>query len=200
MNILIPHHWLLDHLETEASPDDIQRLLSLSGPSVERVEERAGDQVYDIEVTTNRVDSMSVRGIAREATVILQQANVPAKLKPKPAESIEIKPSIDPPLPLPKITNHPQLNKRTMCVILTNIKRNPTPEWMAHRLQQIEMNVHDAAIDITNYVTHELGHPCHAFDYDKVMQQGERSLSPRLPPVRNLPLLMANLLPPLVGK
>jgi len=172
MNILIPHHWLLDHLETEASPDDIQRLLSLSGPSVERVEERAGDQVYDIEVTTNRVDSMSVRGIAREAAVILQQADVPAKLKPKPAENIEIKPSNDPPLPLPKINNHPQLNKRTMCVILTNIKRNPTPEWMAHRLQQVEMNVHDAAIDITNYVTHELGHPCHAFDYDKVMQQG----------------------------
>ncbi len=172
MNILIPHHWLLDHLETEASHDDIQRLLSLSGPSVERVEERAGDQVYDIEVTTNRVDSMSVRGIAREAAVILQQADVPAKLKPKPAENIEIKPSIDPPLPLPKITNHPQLNQRMICVVLANIKRNPTPEWMARRLQQVEMNVHDAAIDITNYVTHELGHPCHAFDYDKVMEQG----------------------------
>ena len=59
-----------------------------------------------------------------------------------------------------------------MCVILGEIKRNPTPNWMAKRLTQVEMNIHDAAIDITNYVTHELGHPCHAFDYDKLMATG----------------------------
>src|SRR5690606_36625096 len=45
-------------------------------------------------------------------------------------------------------------------------------EWMARRLRQIDQNVHNAPIDITNYVTHEIGHPCHAFDYDKIMNLG----------------------------
>jgi phenylalanyl-tRNA synthetase beta chain len=171
MNILIPHQWLLEHLDTEAKPKKIQELLSLSGPSVERIYERENDSVYDIEVTTNRVDSMSVRGIAREAAVILQQAGINAKLKNlQLSVDKNIKPKTE--LPLPKINNDDKLNKRTLCVILKNVKRTPTPTWMAEKLTQVEMNIHDSAIDITNYVTHDLGHPCHAFDYDKLMATG----------------------------
>jgi phenylalanyl-tRNA synthetase beta chain len=172
MNILIPHSWLLEHLETEAQPEEIQKLLSLAGPSVERIYEREGESVYDIEVTTNRVDAMSVRGIAREAAVILEQFGIPAKLKPL---QLPTKDSIVPEVeakPLPKVFNDPKLNKRTVCVVLLNVKRTPTPQWMAKRLKQIDVNVHDSVIDITNYVTHELGHPCHAFDYDKLMATG----------------------------
>lgn len=170
MNILIPHKWLLEHLETKATPNQIQEYLSLCGPSVERIYDIEGDKVYDIEVTTNRVDSMSVRGIAREAAVILNQFDIPAKLKPLQLTKVEL-PKKDT-LTLPKINNDANLNNRTMCVILTGVKRNPTPDWMAKRLIQTEMSVHDAVIDITNYVTHELGHPCHAFDYDKLMKTG----------------------------
>jgi phenylalanyl-tRNA synthetase beta chain len=170
MNILIPHTWLLDHLETDASPQDIQRLLSLSGPSVERIYEREGEAVYDIEVTTNRVDAMSVRGIAREAAVILQQAGIPASLKP-----LQLNHGIFPAEPAVekvRIHNDPALNKRVLYTILTDINRAATPNWMGKRLVQTDMNIHDAVIDITNYVTHELGYPCHAFDYDKLMAMG----------------------------
>lgn len=169
MNILIPHPWLLEHLETEADSQTIQKLVSLSGPSVERIYEREGESVYDIEVTTNRVDSMSVQGIARETAVILQQAGIAAKRKP-----LEIpRPKTDQAkLPLPTISNDPKVCKRIMCVILKQVQHAPTPDWMAKRLRQIDQNVHDSVIDITNYVTHEIGHPCHAFDYDKVMRLG----------------------------
>jgi phenylalanyl-tRNA synthetase beta chain len=170
MNILIPHHWLLEHLDTEANPAEIQKHLSLSGPSVERIYDREGESVYDIEVTTNRVDSMSVRGIAREAAVILQQAGIEARLKPLNLTN-NLTPEVQT-LPLPKITNDPQLCQRVMCIVLADVKRNPTPEWMARRLTQTDQNIHDSVIDITNYITHELGHPCHAFDYDKVMASG----------------------------
>jgi len=170
MNIFIPHHWLLEHLETNATSEEIQRLLSLSGPSVERVETKEGESVYDIEVTTNRVDSLSVRGIAREAAVILQQAGIGAQLR---AQNIpEIPAPQESTLPLPQIENDPRLCRRITFVILDHIKHTPTPEWMAKRLRQIDQNIHDSAIDITNYITHELGHPCHAFDYDKIMQLG----------------------------
>ncbi|MCA9368664.1 MAG: phenylalanine--tRNA ligase subunit beta [Pseudomonadales bacterium] len=170
MNILIPHTWLKEHLETEADPKTIQKNVSLCGPSVERIYDIEGDNVYDIEVTTNRVDSMSVRGIARETAVILKQFDIKAELKPLTLLE-DLQPEVEP-LPLPKIINDPELSKRVICVVLQGVKRNPTPEWMAKRLLQTEQNVHDAVIDITNYVTHELGHPCHAFDYDKLMNTG----------------------------
>ncbi len=172
MNILIPHSWLLEHLETKATPEEIQKYLSLCGPSVERIYDKEGEPVYDIEVTTNRVDSMSVRGIAREAAVILEQFKIPAKLKAKHINDEVLRSHPTDALPLPKITNDPKLCKRIMGVILRDMQRTPTPEWMAKRLRQIDQHVHDSVIDITNYITHELGHPCHAFDYDKVMKLG----------------------------
>ncbi len=172
MNILIPHTWLLEHLDTQATPEKIQKYLSLAGPSVERIEIKEGEPVYDIEVTTNRVDMMSVRGIAREAAVILTQFGLQAKLKPLELPTLsELQPTTAA-LPLPQVFNDPQLSYRLACVVLTGVKRSSTPDWMSKRLIQIDMNVHDSAIDITNYVTHDLGHPCHAFDYDKLMASG----------------------------
>jgi phenylalanyl-tRNA synthetase beta chain len=176
MNILIPHKWLLEHLDTKADPKELQKIVSLSGPSVERIYDREGDSVYDVEITTNRVDSMSVRGFAREAAVILNQQDSQSSLREPQITLEQIKKQISESgtnnLPLPKVNNDPALNNRLMCVVLDSISRAGTPGWIAQRLTQTEMNVHDAAIDITNYVTHEMGHPCHAFDYDKLMATG----------------------------
>ncbi len=171
MNILIPHTWLLEHLDTNATPEKIQEYVSLCGPSIERIYDKEGEKVYDIEVTTNRVDGMSIRGIAREVAVILQQFGIDAKLKPNNLLKIA-KPTTDTTLPLPKISNDPKLSKRLICIVLKGAKRNPTPDWMGKRLLQTDQNIHDSVIDITNYITHELGHPCHAFDYDKLMKTG----------------------------
>ena len=174
MNILIPHSWLLEQLESSTTPEELQKFVSLSGPSVERIYEKENESVYDIEVTTNRVDTMSVRGVAREAAVILTKANIPSQLKPLSlsysADDLQKQP--DNSLPLPKIVNDPELCNRVLCIVLRDVQRTPTPEWMSKRLLQIDQQVHDSVIDITNYVTHELGHPCHAFDYDKVMELG----------------------------
>src|SRR3990167_5097269 len=78
MNILIPYPWLLEYLETTATPDQLREFLSLSGPSVERVEILEGEPVLDIEITSNRVDSLSIMGIAREAATILPEYQIPA--------------------------------------------------------------------------------------------------------------------------
>ncbi|MFZ5437542.1 MAG: phenylalanine--tRNA ligase subunit beta [Patescibacteria group bacterium] len=169
MNILIPHQWLLEQLRTELKPEKIQEYVSLCGPSIERIYQRGKDQVYDIEITTNRVDSMSVRGFAREAAVILEQFGIPAKLV-KPATLKKLDPKNH--LPLPKIIDQKKLCQRILGVVLQDVQRTSTPNWMADRLMQIEQNSHESAIDITNYVTHELGHPIHAFDYDKIMELG----------------------------
>ncbi len=175
MNILIPHSWLLEHLETSAKPEEIQKYLSLSGPSVERIYEIEGEPVYDIEITTNRVDSMSVRGVAREAAVILTQAGLPSKLKPPTSLPAFMKKSStqkNSTFPLPKIINDPKLTTRITCMVIADVAHTSSPLWMQTRLKQIGQNVHESIIDITNYITHDLGHPCHAFDYDRLMILG----------------------------
>jgi phenylalanyl-tRNA synthetase beta chain len=167
MNILIPHNWLLDHLETDAAPKDIQHALSLCGPSVERVYDREGDSVYDIEVTTNRVDSASVRGIAREAATILPELGFKAKLKNMDLPKIS---SDNPSLDI-KIVNDPTLCHRILAVKLINVTVNSSPAWLQKRLIQVEQRPLNNVVDITNYVMWDLGHPVHVFDYDKFTQK-----------------------------
>lgn len=167
MNILIPDAWLREHLHSPAKPADIAKHLSLSGPSVERILE---GEVYDIEVTTNRVDSMSVRGIAREAATILRRAGFTAKLKDLPARPITTHPSVK--LPLPEIVYETEAVKRVLGVVIADVSQPASPDYMQERLAQVEINSHDALIDISNYITHELGHPCHLFDYDEIMRRG----------------------------
>lgn len=88
MNIKITHNWLLDYLDTDAAPHEIQKYLSLSGPSIEKVEkctkEGVTDYVYDIEITSNRIDMASVFGIAQEAQAILPRFGKKATIKQNP--------------------------------------------------------------------------------------------------------------------
>ncbi|MDO5561315.1 MAG: phenylalanine--tRNA ligase subunit beta [bacterium] len=174
MNILIPDSWLREYLQTDADAETIAREVSLSGPSVERIEQIEGESVYDVEITTNRVDSACIRGFAREAAVILQVAGIAATFKPAGEEkslSLEKFSGVEK-LPLPEVKMETESVKRILAVVLDQVQDVPTPPWMAKRLRQIGENVHSSVIDITNYITHELGHPCHAFDYDKVMALG----------------------------
>ncbi len=168
MNIAVPYLWLSDHLETSVSPEDMQRLLSLSGPSVERIEQKHGDKVFDIEVTTNRMDMASVRGVAREAAIILSHAGKTSTLKhlqqykPKKREIItEAKK-----FPI-AIKNNDKLCSRITCVVL-RVKIGQSPAWLKTRLEQVGIRSLNNVIDVTNYVMTELGQPTHVFDADRV--------------------------------
>ena len=60
MDILVPDKWLREFLKSKATPKQIEKYLSLCGPSVEKVEKIDKDFVYHIEITTNRMDSAGV--------------------------------------------------------------------------------------------------------------------------------------------
>lgn len=168
MNILVPYTWLKEHLNTTASPEEMQRLLSLSGPSVERIEKKQGDSVFDVEVTTNRMDSASILGIAREASVILPQVNMKADLV-QVASYVPKKNELshnNTQFPI-KITNDSTLCPRVTCVIL-RVKTKTSPVWMKTRLEQVGIRSLNNLIDVTNYVMTEIGQPTHVFDADRL--------------------------------
>src|SRR3989338_8752936 len=126
MNIKITHNWLLEFLDTDATPWEIQKYLSLCGPSVEKFEKIAGDTVYDIEVTSNRVDSASVIGIAREAAAILPRFGKKARLIAKKAIGSNIPENN---LTI-KVEDRQGLNKRVMAVIFDGVKIGPSPDYI----------------------------------------------------------------------
>lgn len=165
MDILIPQSWLTEHLKTNASVSEIAKALTLCGPSVERVEKtKEGDQVYHIEITTNRIDTVSVEGIAREARAILPRFNFKAELlvkKLKATKNISDGPVL-------KIITNKKLVNRIIGVVVGNVKNWETPDWMAQRLVNSGVRTLNAPVDITNYVMLEIGHPMHVFDYDKI--------------------------------
>ena len=165
MDIKILDSHLREFLDTKAKPAEIAKYLSLSGPSVERVHKLANDYLYDIEITTNRVDSASVVGIAREAAAILPQFGVPAKLKTPKRKNLKL--GIDKVLPL-TLKSDPRLVKRLTGIVISDIKNWDSPKYIKDRLLAAGIRSLNAVVDITNYVMITIGHPSHAFDYDKI--------------------------------
>lgn len=172
MNILIPYKWLKEYLETQARPEKIGECLSLCGASVEKINKVGNDSVFDIEITTNRVDMMSVLGIAREAATILPQFGIKAKLKKDPYKNPKSTQKIVSKIPgLKVIIKNKSLCPRFTAVILKNVKIGPSPKIVQKRLTKAGMRPINNIIDISNYLMHELGQPVHTFDYGKIKKQ-----------------------------
>lgn len=165
MNIKITHSWLLEYLDTKATPLEIQKYLSLCGPSVERIEKtKEGDVIYDIEITSNRIDTASVIGIAREAATILTNFGIKSTFIP-PVLTVPEK--VTDPLPL-QITDKKKLCKRILAVIMDNVEIKPSNQLVQIRLEAAGIRSLNNLVDITNYVMCEMGHPTHVFDYDRI--------------------------------
>lgn len=173
MNIKITHNWLLDYLDTDATPYEIQKYLSLSGPSIERVDKTPeGDYVYDIEITSNRIDTASVFGIALEAQAILPLFGKRARLKFNPLEKYsfatlagkgeeELKVEI----------RDPALCSRFSAIMLDNLEVKESPDFIRERLKAIDIKVINNVVDISNYLMVSFGQPTHVFDFDKIGKQ-----------------------------
>lgn len=165
MNILILDSWLREFLDTKAKPEKIAQCLSLCGPSVERLTKLENDWIYDIEITTNRVDLMSVIGIAEEAAAILPQFGIKAKFKDLTLKEIEAHHVKKLPL---EISDPEKLCHRVLGIIIDEVKIGPSPLYIQKRLQAAGIRSLNNLIDITNYIMLETGHPAHVFDYDRL--------------------------------
>lgn len=165
MNIQTLDSWLREHLTTKASAKQIAQALSLTSVSVEKLEPFGkGDFVYDIEVTTNRPDLMSVVGLAQEAAAVLPQFGTPATFiplkTPPPKEKIKDEPKLT-------IKNDPVLVQR-ICAVILDVEMKDSPQQIKDRLETAGIRSLNNIVDVTNYVMRETGHPVHVFDYDRL--------------------------------
>ncbi|MBU0998213.1 phenylalanine--tRNA ligase subunit beta [Patescibacteria group bacterium] len=165
MDILIPNSWLKEFLETNATPKNIARFLSLSGPSVEKISKDGDDSIYHTEITTNRVDAVSVYGFAREASAILPRFGKKAKLLPLKFKS---KYNFFDKVDYLDVEVDSKLCTRFTAVLINDVKIKDSPQFIKEKLIKIELRPINNIIDISNYIMHELGQPLHTFDYDKI--------------------------------
>jgi phenylalanyl-tRNA synthetase beta chain len=165
MNIKISDTWLREHIQTPATIGEMAKALSLCSVGVERIEKRGADYIYDIEVTTNRPDLMSVVGIAREASAVLPQFGIEATFIP--LKTISMPTKGEDISKLITIKCEPQLIHRILAIIM-EVSVKKSPEVVQKRLESTDIRSLNSVIDVTNYVMREVGHPAHVFDYDRL--------------------------------
>lgn len=120
------------------------------------------DVVFDIEVTTNRPDALSVVGMAREAAAVVGAKFQQRRLAQ--ATALPGTPSKDA-LPLGVEVAAKELCPRYQAIVIDGVAVGPSPWWLRRRLAQAGIRSISNVVDATNAVMLELGQPLHAFDY-----------------------------------
>jgi phenylalanyl-tRNA synthetase beta chain len=117
------------------------------------------DTVFDIEVTPNRPDWLSVIGIAREVSALTgNPLKLPQISLTESAESTESLTSVR--------LEAPDLCPRYTARVIRGVKIGPSPAWLKQVLEKLGMRAINNVVDVTNYVMMECGQPLHAFDYN----------------------------------
>jgi|WetSurMetagenome_2_1015567.scaffolds.fasta_scaffold00091_7 phenylalanyl-tRNA synthetase beta chain len=147
--------WIKDYVKIDATPEAIAEKLTMIGLEVEAVERIDDDVVFEVNVTPNRADCLSVIGIARELSVSYGLPLVFPDLKIV-AETAPLDFNIE--------IAQPELCRRYAGRIVHNLKVGPSPDWMKKRLEKCGIRSINNVVDVTNYVLLEFGQPLHAFD------------------------------------
>ena len=162
MNIL--SQWIRSYVPGLTLPDrELAEALTLRGIAVEGIFELGPGQgsLFEMDITTNRVDAMNHYGIAREAAAIeglslallLEGADTGSSTVTNPI-SISIE--------------EPLLCGRFTARSLRDVRIQPSTGLVAERFAQLQQKLISNAVDATNFVLLAMGQPTHAFDRDKL--------------------------------
>lgn len=120
------------------------------------------DYIFDISITPNRGDCLSIKGLAREISALTRSAFNDISILPHPpTDQASFPISIQDPSGCPRYVGR----------VIRNVKADAvTPAWLRNYLQHSGIRAISPIVDITNYVMLELGQPMHAFDLSTIKQ------------------------------
>lgn len=155
----VTYSWLKEFVDIRLEPQALSERLSMAGLTVASLQQAGDEWVFDIEVTSNRPDWLSVRGIAREVAAMTGKqfkAAKPENVKLQKKCAVAIK-----------------IENRADCSLyfgrsIKGVKPGPSPEWLRKRLETMGTRSVNNIVDITNYCLFELGQPLHAFDLARI--------------------------------
>jgi len=127
------------------------------------------DAVIDVSITPNRSDCFSVRGIARDLAAFGFGTLKPLKMPAVTRDSS---------CPITVTVADPGCSHFTGCVI-DGVQNKESPAWMQSRLRAVGQKCISALVDVTNYISLDIGRPLHVFDADKI--DGQMTVRPSQP-------------------
>ena len=159
----VVYNWLKEFVEAKESAEDLRARLSLVGIAVDAIDDTVAGPVLDAEITANRPDCLGHLGIAREVAAIYRVPLKPLhpnlkEITEKAAGATRVK------------IEAPELCGRFTARVIRGVKVQPSTDWLRQRLEAIGEKSINNVVDVTNYVMFELGHPLHAFDFDKLAE------------------------------
>src|SRR5436305_3614596 len=120
------------------------------------------DVVFELDVTPNRPDAMSVAGVARDVAARL---GVPFSLPAVPGVPAGESPA-------PRTVKAKDLCPRFTAIVLEDVAVGPSPAWLARRLTLAGMPPINNVVDASNYVMLELGQRNHPYDLPRLRGGG----------------------------
>lgn len=161
----ITYHWLREFIDFDWTVRELSDKLTFSGIEVEAVEPLAdGDFMLDLEITPNRPDCLSLLGIARDVRALSG-----GRLTPPDCGVQEAGQAI---AGLATLTvEDGQGCPRYLARVITGVRVAESPGWLKQKIEKIGLRPVNNVADVTNLAMYELGHPLHAFDYDRLVGQ-----------------------------
>src|ERR1700720_1548092 len=158
----ISPQWVRDFVDFDVNYHQLADDLALGGIPVESVSGEGDSTIFEMDITTNRLDAMNHYGVAREWSGIYDlplraiAPQLPAPVQPgedaRPPFSINIQDE--------------QGCARFTARILRNVTIKPSPEKIVRRLGLLDQRPINNAVDATNYTLWEMGKPTHVYDLD----------------------------------
>jgi phenylalanyl-tRNA synthetase beta chain len=161
VNIL--SQWIKSYVPGLTLPDrELAEALTLRGIAVEGIFDLGPEKgsLFEMDITTNRVDAMNHYGVAREAAAIANLALPPLDTTlPAPVAAAA---------PIKVLIEAPDVCGRFTARALRQVTIQPSTGVLADRFGLLQLKLISNAVDATNYVLHAMGQPTHAFDRDKL--------------------------------
>jgi phenylalanyl-tRNA synthetase beta chain len=155
--MLLPINWLREYVAVDLSTETLADRLTMAGLEVEEIREDLGETVFDLKITPNRGDWLSVLGVAREVAAITGAPRRAPEGSPR---------ATGPAAPGMTVTiEAPERCSRYVARLIRGVRVGPSPEWVQQRLRAAGLRPINNVVDATNYVMLEVGQPLHAFDY-----------------------------------
>jgi len=150
-------NWLQQYIDHGLTPDELSMRLTMAGLEVEHVEKIGIDMVFEIEVTPNRPDCLSMLGLAREVSAIVDK-----ELKLPVFEDRDDLGTVD------VAIENSQDCARYIGMRIDGVTVKALSADKSAWLQALGNKPVSNIVDITNFVLFEYGQPLHAFDFDKL--------------------------------
>lgn len=163
------YNWLKEYVPKIPEPKKLVELLTMRAFEVEEVDVAGDDAILDIKVLPNRAfDCLSHIGMAREIAAITGIKYKVSSIKYEEDKSLKINDFL-------KVeVQDKKLCPRYSARVLTDVKVRESPKWMQVRLIACGLRPINNVVDIANYVMLETGQPLHAFDFDKIIGNGNK--------------------------